>query len=108
MLPVLLIILMGLLDLGRLYYAYVAVTDAAGEGARYATVYPNDTNGIRARASEASSGLVQIDPNQVSVASSSQSIRVTVSYSVTMLTPLVNTIVPGGVIPLQAVVIEDL
>lgn len=106
-LPVLLIILAGLLDLGRLYYAYVAVTDAAAEGARYGSTYPYDTSGIRMRASEASSGLVRIGQDQVSVVSSSDSIRVTVSYSVTMLTPFVNTIVPEGVIPLRAVVVED-
>ena len=35
-LPVLIIILAGVLDLGRLYYAYVSVTDAAAEGAAYA------------------------------------------------------------------------
>lgn len=107
-LPVLLIILAGLLDLGRLYYAYVAVTDAAAEGARYGAMYSQDTHGIKVRASEASGGLVPIDEDQVTVVVSSGSIRVTVNYSVTILTPLVNAIVPGGVIPLQGVVVEDI
>jgi Flp pilus assembly protein TadG len=44
-LPVLLIILAGLLDLGRLYYAYVAVTDVAGEGAGYAAAFLPSSGG---------------------------------------------------------------
>jgi hypothetical protein len=39
-LPVLLILLSGLLDLGRLFFVYVAVTDAAAEGATYGAAYP--------------------------------------------------------------------
>ena len=107
-LPVLLVILAGLLDLGRLYYAYVAVTDAAAEGARYATMYPQDTSAIRTRASEATHGPVQIDADQVTVERPGQSIKVTVNYSFTVLTPLVNAMVPDGLIPLEAVVVEDL
>lgn len=38
-LPLLLLILSGLLDLGRLYFAYVAVTDVAGEGASFASAF---------------------------------------------------------------------
>lgn len=44
-LPVLLIILGGVLDLGRLYYAYVAVTDVAGEGASYAAAFLPSSDG---------------------------------------------------------------
>ena len=32
LLPILLIILIGVVDLGRMYYAYVVITDAAAEG----------------------------------------------------------------------------
>lgn len=42
LLPLLLIILFGTLDLGRAFYTYVALTNAAREAARYAAV--NDTN----------------------------------------------------------------
>jgi Flp pilus assembly protein TadG len=44
-LPLLLIILAGALDLGRLYFAYVAVTDVAGEGASYAAAYLPSSDG---------------------------------------------------------------
>jgi hypothetical protein len=45
-LPALLIILSGLLDLGRLYYAYVAVTDVAGEAVGYASAYLPSSDGL--------------------------------------------------------------
>ncbi len=38
MFVVLTLILMGILDLGRLYYAFVGLQDAVGEGAQYATM----------------------------------------------------------------------
>jgi len=39
-LPLLLLVLSGLLDLGRVYFVYVALEDGAGEGALYLSVFP--------------------------------------------------------------------
>ncbi len=110
-LPVLLIILAGVLDLGRLYYAYMAVTDAAAEGAAYAAIYPDDTAGIYARAQEASGGLIEIDPDMVEVTlpptvQAGAPVVVTVSYEFTMLTPFINVILPDGMLMLRADVTE--
>jgi Flp pilus assembly protein TadG len=107
-LPVLLIIVAGLLDLGRLYYAYVAVTDAAGEGASYGAMHPDDENAIVARAVQATAGLVQLSDDRVTIQRSADAVQVTVTYSFTLVTPLVNTMVPGGVIPLRAVTSENI
>lgn len=107
-LPVLLIILSGVLDLGRLYYAYVAVTDAAAEGASYASIRPTDRDGIYARAQSASGGMVVLDPDLVEVApdppptTSGAQIAVTVSYTFTLLTPFMQVIVPEGTLLLQS------
>jgi Flp pilus assembly protein TadG len=130
-LPVLLIILAGLLDLGRLYYAYVAVTDAAAEGATYGAFYapssdgpcaaaqctddPRDVGCLCRRAEEATEGLVQIAGEHILVEcpecqdqypESGDPITVTVTYSFTLATPLLNAMVPGGVLPLRAVATE--
>ena len=121
-LPLLLIILAGVLDLGRMYYAYVMVTDAAAEGAAYAIVNPPDnptdpadTNAakIRARALSASGGLVEEDgaveihcptcPNTMS----GDSITVTVTYDFSVMTPFINVLVPDGVIPVSATASES-
>jgi len=108
-LPVLLVVLAGVLDLGRLYFAYVAVTDAAGEGASYAAIHPDDTAEIIARAQDATGGVVEIDPDMIDVYQPpdlDQAIAVDVTYEFTLATPLINAILPDGVIMLQAVAIE--
>ena len=43
-LPLLLMLVSGLLDLGRLYYAYVGLEDAAAEAALFLAVSPNCAN----------------------------------------------------------------
>jgi len=112
--PILLIILAGVLDLGRLYYAYVAVTDAAAEGASYAAIHPqaNERAEVLQRAQEASGALVQIDPTMVQVdcpaVAAGAPITVTVSYSFTVATPLLNVIVPSGELRLRAVASEPI
>jgi hypothetical protein len=40
MLPVLVVLLAGIVDLGRIYYAYITVVNVAREGARYAAANP--------------------------------------------------------------------
>ncbi len=39
MLPILLIILLGVVDFGRVFYAYVTITNASREGARYGSLH---------------------------------------------------------------------
>jgi Flp pilus assembly protein TadG len=39
-LPILLLIMVGILDLGRVYFAYISLTNAAREGARYGAAHP--------------------------------------------------------------------
>ena len=113
MLPVLLIILMGLLDLGRLYFVMVTLEDLAGEGATYAAIHPADLDGIRARAADGSRGMIAVDPSMVSVeypptVQPGSPITVTVTYSFTVLTPLVNGMVPEGVLRLSGVATEPI
>jgi len=111
-LPVMLLILAGILDLGRLYYVTVALTDAAGEGAVYAAIRPNSADEIIARTQAASTGLVQIDMEKVTVDCPSlvagQPVTVTVDYDFTVATPLINAFVPDGVIKLRGVASEPI
>ena len=52
------ILLVGVLDLGRAFFSYLSVMDAAQEGAAYGAIEPTDVAGIRARVRSASSGTV--------------------------------------------------
>jgi Flp pilus assembly protein TadG len=45
-LPLLLLLVFGAVDLGRLFHAYITISNAAREGARYGIIYPEDTASI--------------------------------------------------------------
>lgn len=118
LLPILVILLLGLLDLGRLFYAYVGVTGAAAEGAdhgaRWARHLDYDAlvSEIVDRTVESTEGLVQIEEDQVAVApeaidESTDAITVTVTYPFELITPLVRAIAPDGVLDLRAVAVRD-
>ena len=44
-LPLLLLLLAGIVDLGRAFYSHIAITNAAREGARRASRYPRPVDG---------------------------------------------------------------
>jgi hypothetical protein len=112
LLPILLLILAGVLDLGRLYYAYVAVTDAAAEGAAYAAIHPNATyEEIEARATEASGGLIDLETYGTvevirPVIAPGQPVTVAVTFDFTLGTPIIQAFFEDGQIPLRAVAAE--
>src|SRR5262245_6472183 len=126
------VLLMGVLDLGRAYFSYLALKDAAQEGAYYGSAFPQcmDTDGInndsvdcadpnnipyRVRHSTPQGGLVDLnDPSaQINITlpcgsaspcvmTDGQSLTVTISYRYQMLTPLVGAIAQGQVLTLTA------
>jgi hypothetical protein len=49
-LPLLLLLTLGVIDLGLGFKTYISLTNAAREGARWVTVYPDDPAGAKARA----------------------------------------------------------
>ena len=63
--PVLLLMLVGILDLGRAINAYVTVSNAAREGTHYLTVHP--LAAPSAIASAVRQRVVPLDPAQVAV-----------------------------------------
>ena len=70
LLPVLLFIVLGCLDLGRAFSAWVTLTNAVREGARYGCLYPLDTGGISDLVrDEAAAGGLQRDDVDVTVSS---------------------------------------
>jgi Flp pilus assembly protein TadG len=46
LLPMLILILSGALDLARVYDSYLSITNASREGARYGAAHPTDNSGI--------------------------------------------------------------
>ena len=96
-LPVLMILVLGTLDFGRVYFAYVSVTNAARNGADFAAGGPAasaDLDGIRSTVLADTGDLPNSSPTNpgVTVATGSDSqgrpyADVTVSYAFTTLFP---------------------
>lgn len=92
-LPFLILVLVGVLDLGRLLNSYVVITNAAREGARYGIDHPADTPGIQDAAEhEGEDSGIEIDSSKVTVLPSDPALRttgtpitVTVSYDHKMI-----------------------
>jgi hypothetical protein len=87
-LPLLLLVVFGILDLGRLFHALITTTNAAREGARYGIIYPDDLTGIDfVTRREAQNSGITLDPGASSVSVTYPQgfgehlpIRVTVTY----------------------------
>jgi Flp pilus assembly protein TadG len=104
-LPILILILMGVFDFGRAFYAYSVVANSAREGARagvYASATDTDvTNAIKSYwIGLGTNPAITISPSPTRVAMGT--ISVTVSYVFQPVTPLIDSFLPGGHITLVA------
>ena len=96
LLPLLLLVALGVLDLGRAFFAAITITNAARVGARFGMEFPSDNAGIIAatRAEAQGSGIVLTDPTTSAIAVScpdvegcvsNHPIRVTVTYDFSLI-----------------------
>ena len=101
-----LILLASGMDLGRAYYSYITVRDAAQEGASYASIAPSDVHGVRARVRSTSSTPVdlssfaddQIDVQVFGSACAGGTVKVTVDFDFNLVAPFI----AGNTLHLQA------
>ena len=101
-----LILMAGTLDLGRAYFSFLSLRDAAQEGALYGSLAPPDTAGIRARVRETSGWPVnftaftdaQIQVNISGPACAGNEIKVTLVMDFVLAAPFIS----GNVLPLVA------
>jgi Flp pilus assembly protein TadG len=92
-----LILLASGMDLGRAYYSYIAVRDAAQEGASYASIAPADVHGVRARVRSTSNTPValssftddQIDIVVFGVACAGGTVKVSVDFDFDLVAPFI-------------------
>jgi uncharacterized protein (UPF0333 family) len=94
-LPIVLLLLLGMVELGRVSNAYMAVMHAARHGARQGAVGATNDEII----SRVKSAASHLDVTELTVLivpeigrQSGQDIRITVTYPVTMITPLTGAI----------------
>ena len=101
-----LIMLAGVLDLGRAFFTFISLRDAAQEGAVYGSLAPPDTAGIRARVRENAAWPVdfstftdaQIAVDLTGPACTGSEIKVTVEMDFLLAAPFIG----GQVLPLSA------
>lgn len=118
----LLIILAGVVDLGNMFFQYMAMRDAAQEGASYASIYPGSCSNIEARIR---ADLHNPDPADVQIeilvdgvpcasagpdnACSPNDVKVTVSQpNFQLMMPLIGTIVGSQSIHLKASIVNTI
>lgn len=89
-LPILILILLGILDLGRGFSAYIVITNAARDGAYYGTMHATETSAIIQRVlTEANGSGTSITAADVSVSTTGAvgtPIAVTVTHDFALLT----------------------
>ncbi len=104
-LPILILILMGVFDFGRAFYAYSVVANSAREGAR-AGVYSSATDAqIEAAVQQYWVGLGASPSINISPPfprAEMGTISVTVRYVFQPVTPLIDSFLPGGQMTLVA------
>jgi len=105
LLPFMLMLIMGIFDLGRVTFLYSTITNISREGARYGVVHQCDDPGVMAAAKDKSIG---INPNDLDFTISwnpadcsypdpgSGTVTVSVSFDFLPLTPFIANILGGG------------
>ncbi|TYP53769.1 TadE/TadG family type IV pilus assembly protein [Thermosediminibacter litoriperuensis] len=103
-LPVLVLILFGILEFGRIFHSYIVITNAAREGARLGAVGRSDSE-IRARIYEAAAlpesdtrlQITRLEPEE-NLRAPGTPLTVEVTYYVTPATPVFSSILPDPVV----------
>ena len=116
---IILTLLAGAVDLGSAFFSYVAIRDAAQEGALYGSLYPADTSGIINRVRQSSSApvnlsvtsgdrKVDVNPSTPQGACRNKPITVTVSYDYWLSMPFIGAILGANTILLSASVTDTI
>ena len=105
-LPVVILVLFGILDLGRVMDAYILVTHGAREGARQASLGETEATVVtKVRAAVPTlTPLTVTCPSCYPSGSSGDPVTVTVTYSIQIMTPIISAFFPQNPVPLSVTV----
>jgi Flp pilus assembly protein TadG len=108
-LPVMLFLILGAVDLGRVFYSKIAVTDAAKEGALVASQGKSSSEITTAVTTEARGGLVEIKAGDVTATpcpanpnGTTPPVTVTAKAPFRAITPFISTILGGNPVMIGA------
>jgi Flp pilus assembly protein TadG len=109
-LPLLFLLLFGVIEMGRIGYAYITVSNAARAGGRTATIGGTDLD-INSSIKNAAVSLdpasltITITPLQ-SLRQSGQSVTVQVSYPVLLIIPIISNVIPNPVVVSSSIIMR--
>jgi Flp pilus assembly protein TadG len=95
-LPIMLLILMSILDLGRVVYVYSSLHNSVRDGARYGIISPTDATGIQSVVLDKAVGLDPADLVISVVQPSPETIQVGATYEFTAVSPIVAALIGGN------------
>lgn len=104
--PILIIVLFGILEFGRIFHSYLVITHAAREGARFGVI-SKDVDQIKQKVRDTSGGInlqlgdIDVNPSANDNLTTGVPLTVTVDYEVELFTPVLADILPNPV-PLSA------
>lgn len=101
-LPIFMILVFGIIDIGRAAYYFSALQNGSREAARYAIVNPGDDVGIEAHVRGRVIGLDQSDFIVVSPVWTTETVTVTLQFSFVPVTPIISSVLPGGVVSMES------
>jgi len=113
-LVILLTLLAGVLDIGRAYYMFLSLRDAAAEGAAYGSFDPTNTTEIEARVRhESPGGMINWSGASISTSIIGQpcrggGIEVSATVDYLLLTPFIGAIAGSQTLPLTAKVVNTI
>jgi Flp pilus assembly protein TadG len=104
--PLLVLLTMGMVDFGRVFYSYEALANAAREGARYCALNPGNASGTQSRVNGEVNGTVaSVTASGCTNQPRGQPVTVTVTAPFAPVTPLICTVIscdPGNTITVRA------
>ena len=109
-LPLFFLLLFGVIEMGRVGYAYITVSNAAREGGRIATIGGTDldiNSSIKnaAVSLDSASLTITITPPQ-SQRQSGQAVTVQVTYPVQLIIPLISNVIPNPVVVSSSIIMR--
>ncbi|HBV86973.1 TadE/TadG family type IV pilus assembly protein [Desulfosporosinus sp.] len=109
-LPLLFLLLFGVIEMGRIGYSYITVSNAARAGVRVATVGATDseiTSSVIGAAPSLNSASLSISITPIeSLRLSGQGVTVQVSYPVQLVIPIISNVLPNPVVVSAATVMR--
>ncbi|KUO78857.1 MAG: hypothetical protein APF81_18270 [Desulfosporosinus sp. BRH_c37] len=109
-LPLFFLLLFGVIEMGRIGYSYIAVSNAARAGGRIATIGGSDadiTNSINnaAVSLDSASLTITITPLQAH-RQSGQAVTVQVTYPVQLIIPIISNVIPNPVVVSSSIIMR--